>query len=112
MSRFAFLFGLAVIAILIFSLYRAKQGAQETIQETKQIEARIDAQRTRNTALQAELAHRSRQEWIEEYARRELGMQPARSTQFVDLQEIDSHLSLRPALVAPEEPSAQDGQNE
>ena len=31
MSKRAFFFGLAVVAILIFSLYRAKYGARETV---------------------------------------------------------------------------------
>ena len=83
MSKRAFFFGLAVVAILIFSLYRAKYGARETVAEIEKVESQIAAAEAAQANLQAEFAHRSRQEWIEEFARRELGMVPARAEQFV-----------------------------
>ncbi|MEM6455862.1 MAG: cell division protein FtsL, partial [Acidobacteriota bacterium] len=61
MSQRAFLFGLAVIAILIFSLYRAKDGAQDTEQEIARVQADITAAQAQQGDLLAELAHRSRQ---------------------------------------------------
>ncbi len=92
MSKRAFLFGLAVVAILIFSLYRAKYGAQETVAEIKTVEAMIQAAEAEQDELLAEFAHRSRQEWIEEFARRELGMVPARAEQFVRTVDLDGRV--------------------
>ena len=45
MSKRAFLFGLAVVAVLIFSLYRAKYGAQETVAQIKVVEQEIAAEK-------------------------------------------------------------------
>ena len=92
MSKRAFLFGLGVVAILIFSLYRAKYGAQETVAEIKDIETRIEVAEAEQAELLAEFAHRSRQEWIEEFARRELGMVPARAEQFVRTVDLDGRV--------------------
>lgn len=92
MSRRAFLFGLAVIAVLIFSLYRAKYGARESAAEMEVVEARIAEAHEQRTDLMAELSHRSRQEWIEEYARNELGMVPARAEQFVRTVDLDGRI--------------------
>lgn len=92
MSKRAFLFGLAVVAILIFSLYRAKYGAQETVSEIRVVEAQIEAAEAEQAELLAEFAHRSRQEWIEEFARRELGMVPARAEQFVRTVDLDGRV--------------------
>lgn len=92
MSKNAFLFGLAVVAILIFSLYRAKYGAQETVAEIKTVEQQIVAAEAEQADLLAEFAHRSRQEWIEEFARRELGMVPARAEQFVRTVDLDGRV--------------------
>lgn len=92
MSKRAFLFGLAVVAILIFSLYRAKYGAQETVAEIKDVETQIEAAEAERAELLAEFAHRSRQEWIEEFARRELGMVPARAEQFVRTVDLDGRV--------------------
>jgi cell division protein FtsL len=92
MSKRAFLFGLAVVAVLIFSLYRAKYGAQETVVEIKTVEAQIEAAEAEQAELLAEFAHRSRQEWIEEFARRELGMVPARAEQFVRTVDLDGRV--------------------
>ena len=89
MSRRAFLFGMAVIALLIFSLYRAKDGARDTVEEIAVVEDQIAAAQAEQVDLLAELAHRSRQEWIEEYARRELGMGPPQSTQYITATDID-----------------------
>ena len=92
MSRRAFLFGLAVIAVLIFSLYRAKYGAQETVAEIEVVEQKIAAAEAAQADLLAEFAHRSRQEWIEEFARKELGMVPARAEQFVRTVDLDGRI--------------------
>ncbi|MEM9376759.1 MAG: septum formation initiator family protein [Pseudomonadota bacterium] len=92
MSKRAFLFGLAVVGLLIFSLYRAKYGAQETMAEIAVVEADIIAAEAARADLLAEFAHRSRQEWIEEFARKELGMVPARAEQFVRPADLDGRI--------------------
>lgn len=90
MSRRAFIFGLIVIAALIVSLYRAKYGARDAAAEIAAIEAQIDEARARKALLEAELSHMGRREWIEEYARNELGMGPARAHQFVSPDDLDA----------------------
>ncbi|MEO0608361.1 MAG: septum formation initiator family protein [Pseudomonadota bacterium] len=100
MSKRAFLFGLAVVAVLIFSLYRAKYGAQETVAEIKIVEQQIAAAETEHADLLAEFAHRSRQEWVEEYARKELGMVPAKAEQFVRTVDLDGRIG--PPIEQPE----------
>ena len=102
MSRRAFIFGLAVIALLIFSLYRAKYGARESAEELAQVEAQIADAIEERKVLLGELSHLSRQEWIEEYARNELGMVPARAEQFVRAGDLD-------ALVGPPESAGSAG---
>lgn len=92
MSKKAFLFGLAVVGLLIFSLYRAKYGAQDTVAEIEVIELQIADAKAAQFDLQAEFAHRSRPEWIEEFARRELGMVPARAEQFVRTVDLDGRI--------------------
>lgn len=92
MSQRAFLFGLAVIAILIFSLYRAKDGARDTVAEIERVEAEIAEAKALRVNLQAEFAHRSRQEWIEEYARQELGMIPPQGRQFITPKDLESSI--------------------
>ncbi len=90
MSRRAFILGLGVIAILIFSLYRAKDGARDTQAEIQRIEADIAKARALQVDLKVELAHRSRQEWIEAYAREELGMIPPQGPQFISPADLDT----------------------
>ncbi|MEM7493193.1 MAG: septum formation initiator family protein [Pseudomonadota bacterium] len=92
MSKRAFFFGIAVIAVLIFSLYRAKYGAQETVAEIKEIEQRIEVAKQEQISLRTEFSHRSRQEWIEEYARKELGMVPAQAEQFIRMVDLDGRI--------------------
>jgi len=92
MSKRAFFFGLAVVALLIFSLYRAKYGARETVAAIETIEVQIEQAQAEQADLLAEFAHRSRQEWIEEFARRELGMVPARAEQFVRTVDLDGRV--------------------
>ncbi|MEL7230911.1 MAG: septum formation initiator family protein [Pseudomonadota bacterium] len=104
MSKRAFFFGLAVIAILIFSLYRAKYGAQETVAEIKEVDRQIALAQQEQISLRTEFSHRSRQEWIEEYARKELGMVPARAEQFVRMVDLDSRIG--PPISRPD-PSVQ-----
>ncbi|MCR9270846.1 MAG: cell division protein FtsL [Henriciella sp.] len=100
MSKRAFLFGMVVVALLIFSLYRAKYGARETVAEIDQVELQIAAAEAEQADLLAEFAHRSRQEWIEEFARRELGMVPARAEQFVRTVDLDGRVG--PPLELPD----------
>lgn len=93
MSRNAFIFGLILVAVLIFSLYRAKYGAQDAVEEIARVEAEIEAAERRKLLLEAELSHLSRREWIEEYARKELGMGPPRAEQFVAPEDLDAALA-------------------
>lgn len=92
MSKRAFFFGLFVVAVLIFSLYRAKYGAQDSAEEIALVEAEIEAEQARQLQLLTELSHRKRQEWIEAYARDVLGMVPARADQFVQPEDLDLHV--------------------
>ena len=92
MSKRAFFFGLAVIAVLIFSLYRAKYGARDTVKQIADVERQIAAAKAEQSDLLAEFSHRTRQEWIEEYARVKLGMVPARAEQFVRSVDLDSRI--------------------
>lgn len=90
MSRRAFLVGLAIIGLLIFSLYRAKYGARESAEEIAAVEVEIEEAIRERKVLLGELSHLSRQEWIEEFARNELGMVPARAEQFVRPEDLDA----------------------
>ncbi len=90
MSRVSFIFAFTVVALLIFSLYRAKYNARETAEAFASIEADIAREERRHLELLAEFSHLSRQEKIEEYARAELGMVPARPDQFVRLDQFQS----------------------
>ena len=101
MSRRAFLFGLVVVGLLIVSLYRAKYGAKDTAAELLAVEAQIEDARHEKALLQTELSHMSRREWIEEYARNELGMAPPRADQFI--REEDLPHILGPVDSAPPE---------
>jgi cell division protein FtsL len=92
MSKHAFLFGLAVIAVLIVSLYRAKYGASEARVEISVVEDQIADAEHRKALLEAELSHMIRREWIEEYARRELGMGPPRADQFIRPEDLDARV--------------------
>lgn len=96
MSRRAFIIGLAVIGLLIFSLYRAKYGARESAEEIAEVEAQIADAIEERKVLLGELSHLSRQEWIEEYARKELGMVPARAEQFVRTGNLDAAIGPAP----------------
>ncbi|WP_353255899.1 septum formation initiator family protein [Hyphomonas sp.] len=90
MSRRAFFFGLLVAALLVFSLYRAKYGAQDTAAELMAVEAEIAAAEKEKAILETELAHMSRRDWIEEYARKELGMAPPKADQMADEDDLDA----------------------
>lgn len=100
MSKQAFLIGLAVIALLIVSLYRAKYGAREARAEIAVVEAEIAAAERRKALLEAELSHMIRREWIEEYARHRLGMAPPRADQIVTEAQLEARLG--PVEEAPE----------
>ena len=89
MSRRSFFLGLAVIALLIVSLYRAKYGARDTAAELMAVEAQIEDARHEKALLETELSHMSRREWIEEFARNELGMAPPRPEQMISEEDLD-----------------------
>lgn len=107
MSRLAFLFGLGVIALLVISLYRAKSGAEDAEVAIAEIEAAIEDGEHRKMLLEAEYAHLSRREWIEEYARNELGMGPAKAQQFASEAELD--VVIGPAAAPDDERIDRDG---
>lgn len=90
MSRRAFILGLVVVGLLVFSLYRAKYGAKDTAAELMSVEAQIEDARHEKATLETELSHMSRREWIEEYARNELGMAPPRPEQMADESDLDT----------------------
>ena len=94
MSRRAFLFGLLVVGLLIVSLYRAKSGAKETAAELMAVEAQIEDAHHEKALLETELSHMSRREWIEEYARNELGMAPPRPEQMANERDLDALIGL------------------
>ncbi|MEM9668094.1 MAG: septum formation initiator family protein [Pseudomonadota bacterium] len=89
MSRHAFLFGLLVATLLVVGLYRAKDGARQSGAEIVRLEAEIAEAYRQKALLAAELAHLSRREWIEEYAREKLGMAPARANQIATEYNLD-----------------------
>lgn len=89
MSRRAFFFGLLVAALLVFSLYRAKYGAKDTAAELMAVEAEIEVAEKEKALLETELAHMSRRAWIEEYARKELGMAPPKPDQMASEEDLD-----------------------
>lgn len=100
MSKRAFYFGLVVIAVLIFSLYRAKYGAQDSAVEIASLEAEIEMARAEQSELIAEFSHLSRQEWVEDYARTVLGMAPPRAEQFVYTEDLDERVGPEDAALA------------
>lgn len=89
MSRKAFIFGLIVAVLLVIGLYRAKDGARESSADIVRLETEIAEAYRQKALLEAELAHLSRREWIEEYARNELGMAPARANQIATDYNLD-----------------------
>ncbi len=89
MSRNAFLFGLFVAIILVIGLYRAKDGARDSSADIARLEQEIADAYKQKRLLEAELAHMGRREWVAEYARIELGMQPARANQFATEFNLD-----------------------
>ncbi|MEE9380961.1 MAG: septum formation initiator family protein [Hyphomonadaceae bacterium] len=102
MSRKAFFFGLALVALLVISLYQAKYGAREAAAEIELLDAEIAEAVHEKSLLEAELAHMSRREWIEDYARNELGMGPAKAEQFARETDLDG-------LIGPPELRDEDG---
>ena len=100
MSRRAFILGLVIVGLLVFSLYRAKYGAKDTAAELMAVEAQIEDARHEKALLETELSHMSRREWIEEYARNELGMAPPRPEQMANERDLDALIGL------PEDPAA------
>lgn len=110
MSRRVFALGLVIIGLLVFSLYQAKYGARESAEEIAAVEAQIDEAIQERKLLMGELSHLSRQEWVEDYARNELGMVPVRADQFVrreDLNHVLGPAEPRESQVASHEGGAQ-----
>lgn len=103
MSKKVFAFGLMVVILLIVGLYRAKDGARESSAEIIQLEAQISEAYRQKALLEADLAHMSRREWIEEYARNELGMGPAKASQYA----TDYNLDLLVGRAVEAEPESQ-----
>ncbi|MFN4183911.1 MAG: FtsB family cell division protein [Hyphomonas sp.] len=89
MSRKVFFFGLLVAGLLIFSLYRAKYGAKDTAAELMAVEAQIEEAQREKALLETDLAHMSRRDWIEEFARKELGMAPPKPGQMAHESDLD-----------------------
>lgn len=89
MSRRALFLGILIIALLIVSLYRAKYGAKTTAKELVAVETAIAEAEKEKALLETELSHLSRREWIEEYARKELGMAPPRPEQMANEEDLD-----------------------
>lgn len=89
MSFKAFIFGVLVVALLVIGLYRAKDGARDSSVDIVRLETEIAEAYRQKALLEAELAHMSRREWIEEYARNELGMAPARANQYATDYNLD-----------------------
>ncbi|MDX1292443.1 MAG: septum formation initiator family protein [Hyphomonas sp.] len=110
MSRRAFLFGLVVVALLIVSLYRAKYGAKDTAAELLAVEAQIEDARQEKVMLETELSHMSRREWIEEYARSELGMAPPKPEQMASEGDLDALVGEPNSLTVPAPVPTQDGE--
>lgn len=90
MSRRMFFIGLAVVGLLIVSLYHAKYGAKDTAAELMAVEAEIELAADEKSMLETELAHMSRRDWIEEYARRDLGMAPPKPEQMAYEADLDA----------------------
>jgi cell division protein FtsL len=108
MSRRAFILGLVIVGLLVFSLYRAKYGAKDTAAELMAVEAQIEDARHEKALLETELSHMSRREWIEEYARNELGMAPPRPEQMASERELDVLIGLPADPAADAEAPAQE----
>jgi cell division protein FtsL len=111
MSRRTFFFGLLIAALLIFSLYRAKYGARDTAADLMEVDAQIEAATKEKVMLETELAHMSRRDSIEEYARKKLGMAPPKADQMADEADLDVLVGpptdeLVPAAVPGESPAA------
>lgn len=94
MSRRVFILGLVIVGLLVFSLYRAKYGAKDTAAELMAVEAQIEEAHHEKALLETELSHMSRREWIEEYARNELGMAPPRPEQMANERDLDALVGL------------------
>ena len=89
MSKRAFVFGLFLVVFLVIGLYRAKDGARESSGDIARLELELAEAYRQKSLLEADLAHMSRREWIEEYARNELGMGPARASQYASEYNLD-----------------------
>ncbi len=89
MSLKSFSFGVLIIILLVTGLYQAKNHARVSGEEIVHLETELAKAYKQKSLLQAEYAHMSRREWIEDYARQHLGMGPAKAHQFVDKYTLD-----------------------
>lgn len=96
MSRRMFFIGLAIVSLLIVSLYHAKYGAKDTAAELMAVEAKIELAAEEKAMLETELAYMTRRDVIEEYARRDLGMVPPKPEQMAYEADLDALIG-RPA---------------
>ncbi|MDP3459120.1 MAG: cell division protein FtsL, partial [Hyphomonas sp.] len=71
------------------------------------VEAQIEQAQKEKAVLETELAHMSRRDWIEDFARRELGMAPPKAEQMAYEDDLD-HVVGPPTdgLPAPQSPEA------
>ena len=86
---------------MLYRLVELAKDARESAEEIDRVESRIEEAVSERKLLLGELSHLSRQEWIEEYARNELGMAPPRADQFI--REEDLPHILGPVDSAPPE---------
>lgn len=84
---------LVVIALLVVSVYRAKEGAQESELKINQLEKQIAAEKEELRVLKAEEAHLSRPERIGPLATEKLGMGPVRPEQMTGESALQEKLS-------------------
>ncbi len=91
MKRFFFV-ALFVVALLAVSVYRAKEGAQESEEQIRQLEAQIALEREEVRALRAEEAHLSRPERIGPLAQEKLGMFPVKPEQMKQEADLNQRL--------------------
>ena len=104
MSRRIFIGGLVLVALLVVSLYRAKYATRESEREIARVEREIQAAEIQQELLRSELSHLSSKDWIEEYARTELGMVPVKAEQFIDESDLDQRIGMAEAVPSQEVP--------
>lgn len=85
-------FALLLITLLVVSLYRAKDGARQSEAHIAALQIELNqAIETRQELLET-LEDSAAREWLEAYARDELGMSPVSARQIVNELNIDAVL--------------------